>query len=56
MGIVAAKLALACFHMLLLPDLAFAHLSETVLSEATQFSGYRLVRRGEIKCFNVCPP
>jgi hypothetical protein len=30
MGIVAAKLALAWFHMLLLPDLAFALLSLAV--------------------------
>ena len=30
MGIVAAKLALAWFHMLLLPDLAFAHFSLAV--------------------------
>ena len=45
MGIVAAKLALAWFHMLLLPDLALAHLSGAVSSGATQSSGFRLVRR-----------
>jgi hypothetical protein len=40
MGIVAAKLALAWFHMLLFPDLAFAHLPGAVLSWATQSSGF----------------
>ena len=55
MGIVAAKLALAWFHMLLLPDLAFAHLSGAVLSGATQSSGSRLVRRRGIKCFDAHP-
>ena len=33
MGIVAAKLALAWFHILLLPDLTFAHLSFAVKSD-----------------------
>jgi hypothetical protein len=49
MGIVAAKLALAWFHMLPLPNLVFVHLSLAVLSGATQSFGSRLVRRRGIK-------
>jgi hypothetical protein len=49
MGIVAARLAFVWFHMPLLPDLAFAHLSLAVLSGATQSSGSQLVRRRGIK-------
>ena len=50
MGIVAAKLALAWFHMLPLPNLVFVNLSlavlsGAVLSGATQSFGSRLVRR-----------
>ena len=54
MGIDAARLALVWFQMLLLPDLAFAHLSLAVLSlavlsGATQSSDSRLVRRRGIR-------
>ena len=49
MGIVAARLASAWFHMLLLPNLAFVHLFIAVLSVATQPSGSRLVRLCGIK-------
>jgi hypothetical protein len=60
MGIVAAKLALAWFHMLPLPNLVFVHLSlavlsGAVLSGATQSSGSRLVRRRGVKRFRKLP-